>query len=159
MTLLGQFARLLGSDGRLLIGIDQPRSAAALEAAYNDRAGHSAAFARNLLVRLNRELAGSFDPGSFRYEAHWQAQDSRIAMALVSERDQQVSLDGTRWRFAAGEALITEYSHKYSPEAFTALAAAAGWRALERWGADDGSFSLHLLQPAAAGAEPGRLSI
>jgi uncharacterized SAM-dependent methyltransferase len=80
-------------------------------------------------------------------------------MALVSERDQQVSLNGTHWRFAAGEALITEYSHKYSPEAFIALAAAAGWRALERWSADDGSFSLHLLQPASAGTAPGRLSI
>ncbi len=159
VTLLGQFARLLGSDGRLLIGIDQPRSVAALEAAYNDQAGHSAAFARNLLARLNRELAGSFDPGSFRYEAHWEAQDSRITMALVSERDQQVSLNGSHWRFAAGEALITEYSHKYSPEAFTALAASAGWRALECWSADDGSFSLHLLQPASAGTAPGRLSI
>ncbi|WP_255476144.1 L-histidine N(alpha)-methyltransferase [Cyanobium sp. BSA11S] len=147
VTLLAQFARLLGSDGRLLIGIDQPRSAAALEAAYNDRAGHSAAFARNLLTRLNRELNGSFDPGGFRYEAHWQAQESRIVMALVSEHDQQVSLDGTPWQFAAGEALVTEYSHKYSPQAFIALAAEAGWRALERWSADDGSFSLHLLQP------------
>ncbi len=147
VTLLAQFAHLLGSDGRLLIGIDQPRSAAALEAAYNDRAGHSAAFARNLLTRLNRELNGSFDPGGFRYEAHWQAQESRIVMALVSEHDQQVSLDGTPWRFAAGEALVTEYSHKYSPQAFIALAAEAGWRALERWSADDDSFSLHLLQP------------
>lgn len=148
VTLLAQFAHLLGSDGRLLIGIDQPRSAEALEAAYNDRAGHSAAFAHNLLTRLNRELNGSFDPGGFRYEARWQAQESRIVMALVSERDQQVSLDGTPWRFAAGEALVTEYSHKYSPQAFIALAAEAGWRALERWSADDDSFSLHLLQPA-----------
>jgi L-histidine Nalpha-methyltransferase len=159
VTLLGQFARLLGDDGRLLIGIDQPQPAAAMEAAYNDRAGLSAAFARNLLVRLNRELCGDFDPASFRYEAHWQAQHSRIAMALVSRHDQEVSLAGARWHFAAGEALISEYSHKYSPEAFRTLAAAAGWQALQRWGADDGSFSLHLLQPAPGASAPGRLSV
>jgi dimethylhistidine N-methyltransferase len=158
VALLRQFARLLGRQGRLLIGVDQPRSAAALEAAYNDRAGFSAAFARNLLVRLNRDLGGSFDPGAFRYEAHWQPASSRIAMALISARHQVVTLAGDRWTFAAGEPLITEYSHKYGPGAFADLAAAAGWRVLTRWSDDAESFSLHLLEPAGA-PEPGRLDV
>lgn len=149
VALLRQFARLLGPEGRLLIGIDQPRAAAQLEAAYDDAAGWSAAFARNLLVRLNRELGGSFAPERFRYRARWQPPQSRIEMALVSRCDQVVEVAGRPWPFAAGEALITEHSHKYDPAAFTALAAAAGWRAQARWADPSDSFSLHLLAPQA----------
>jgi len=145
--LLRQFARLLGPDGCLLIGIDQPRQVASLEAAYNDRAGYSAAFATNLLTRLNRDLKASFEPGAFTYRARWQPMEDRIEMALVSQAQQQVAVAGQDWRFAAGEALITEYSYKYAPEAFTALAAEAGWRAVRRWSDPNDHFSLHLLEP------------
>jgi len=117
--LLTHFAELLGPGGRLLIGIDQPRAAARLEAAYDDAAGVS--------------------------EAHWEPSASRIAMALVSRRDQIVELAGRRWSFGAGEPLITEYSVKYTPEAFLALAAEAGWLPLERWSDGDDDLSLHLL--------------
>lgn len=143
--LLAHFAELLGPGSRLLIGIDQPREAARLEAAYDDAAGVSAAFAFNLLHRLNRELAGNFDPAAFRYEARWQPAASRIAMALVSLRNQKVDLAGRRWSFAAGEPLISEYSVKYTPEAFLALAAEAGWRPLGRWSDGGEELSLHLL--------------
>jgi dimethylhistidine N-methyltransferase len=150
-ALLSRFARLLGPGGRLLIGIDQPKEQKRLEAAYADAAGVSAAFAFNLLRRLNRELGGDFDPAAFTYRACWEATDSRIAMALVSRHTQTVTLAGQRWTFAAGEPLITEYSVKYSPEAFQALAAEAGWRAIRRWcdGPDD--LSLHLLAQADSG--------
>jgi len=149
-ALLSRFAHLLGPGSRLLIGIDQPKAPERLEAAYNDAAGVSAAFAFNLLRRLNRELAGDFDPAAFTYHARW-ADASRIVMALVSRHAQTVTLAGRRWSFTAGEPLITEYSVKYSPEAFHALAAAAGWRAIRRWcdGADD--LSLHLLAQADSG--------
>jgi dimethylhistidine N-methyltransferase len=144
-ALLEQFRRLLGPGGQLLIGIDQPKGAERLEAAYDDAAGASAAFAMNLLVRLNRDLGGSFDPAAFRYRARWQPRQSRIAMALVSRRQQTVELAGGRWSFAAGEELITEYSVKYTPEAFLQLAGAAGWRPLARWSDRAGDLSLHLL--------------
>jgi uncharacterized SAM-dependent methyltransferase len=147
-------ARLLGPGSQLLIGIDQPKTKARLEAAYNDAAGISAAFARNLLVRLNQDLQGDFDPSAFRYEAHWQAEHSRIAMALVSERDQLVTLAGRSWRFGAGEALITEYSVKYGPEAFARLAAAAGWRLVRSWSDGAGDLSLHLLAQADSSPDP-----
>jgi dimethylhistidine N-methyltransferase len=145
MALLSQFRRLLGPGGALLIGIDQPKAVERLEAAYNDAAGVSAAFARNLLVRLNRDLHGTFDPSRFRYEAHWQPADSRIAMALVSTAEHTVELAGAPWRFAAGEPLITEYSVKYRPPAFAALAAAAGWQVARRWSDPAGDLSLQLL--------------
>lgn len=146
--LLRQFARLLGSDGRLLIGVDQPKPVARLEAAYNDAAGHSAAFALNLLQRLNRDLAGSFDLQGFRYRARWQAEHSRIEMALISERAQTVILQGERWTFEQGEALITEHSVKYTPEAFDALALAAGWAPQRRWSDPAGDLCLHWLVQA-----------
>jgi dimethylhistidine N-methyltransferase len=149
-ALLRQLGRLLGPGARLLIGIDQPKAVARLEAAYNDAAGVSAAFARNLLVRLNRDLAGSFDPNAFAYIARWQPEHSRIAMALVSRQAQTVQLAGQAWSFAAGESLITEYSVKYDPEAFTALAERAGWRSARRWSDPAGDLSLHLLVSAAS---------
>ncbi len=149
--LLRQFRRLLGPGGTLLIGIDQPKPVERLEAAYDDAAGVSAAFALNLLVRLNRELAGDFDPAAFRYRARWIPQASHIEMALVSERAQTVQAAGRRWSFAAGEPLITETSAKYDPEAFLALAAAAGWRGAQRWSDPAGDLSLHLLVQADSG--------
>ena len=147
-SLLGRFAQLLGPGSRLLIGIDQPKQRERLEAAYDDAAGVSAAFAFNLLRRLNRELGGDFNPAAFRYSARWEAADSRIAMALVSRHAQTVNLAGQRWTFAAAEPLITEYSVKYTPAAFQALAGQAGWRALHRWCDRDDDLSLHLLAQA-----------
>ena len=146
--LLQQFSQLLGPGARLLLGIDQPKAVARLEAAYNDAAGVSAAFARNLLVRLNRDLAGNFDPDAFAYTAQWQPEHSRIAMALVSRQAQTVQLAGQAWSFTAGEPLITEYSVKYAPEAFLSLAASAGWRGAGRWSDPAGDLSLHLLLTA-----------
>ncbi|MFN9547041.1 MAG: L-histidine N(alpha)-methyltransferase [Cyanobacteriota bacterium] len=160
-ALLSRFATLLGDDSRLLIGIDQPKTVARLEAAYNDAAGWSAAFALNLLQRLNRELEGDFDPDGFVYQARWQEEHSRIAMALVSRRAQSVRVAGERVSFGAAEPLITEYSVKYSPESFLALARGAGWTSLQRWSDAAEDLSLHLLKRAdwkAAGQSepPGR---
>ena len=149
-ALLQQMGQLLGPGARLLIGIDQPKAVARLEAAYNDAAGVSAAFARNLLVRLNRDLAGNFNPEAFAYTARWQPEHCRIAMALVSRQAQTVQLAGQTWSFAAGEPLITEYSVKYDPEAFTALAERAGWRGAGRWSDPAGDLSLHLLVSAGS---------
>jgi L-histidine N-alpha-methyltransferase len=146
-ALLQRFRLLLGDDSRLLIGIDQPKPVERLEAAYNDRAGVSAAFAFNLLRRLNRDLDGDFVSERFVYQARWQSEHSRIAMALVSRQEQTVRLAGHRWTFAAGEPLITEYSFKYSPKAFLELAARAGWRGTDRWSDPADDLSLHLLEP------------
>ena len=99
-------------------------------------------------MRLNRDLAGNFDPDAFAYTAQWQPEHSRIAMALVSRQAQSVQLAGEIWNFAAGEPLITEYSVKYDPAEFTALAERAGWRPLGRWSDPAGDLSLHLLVTA-----------
>ena len=141
-------ARQLLAGGPLLLGLDQPRDPALLEAAYDDAAGVSAAFARNLLTRINRDLNGDANPEHFRYQARWQAHDQRIEMALVSTRDQTVHLAGDAWFFRDGEAWITEYSVKYSPTAAAELAERAGWRIERRWHDPEDHLSMHLLQPA-----------
>ncbi|MFN7900096.1 MAG: L-histidine N(alpha)-methyltransferase [Synechococcaceae cyanobacterium] len=148
-SLLQRCRRLLGRDGQLLIGLDQPRDVQSMEAAYHDQAGVSAAFAFNLLTRLNHDLAGDFQPDGFVYRAWWQAEHSRIAMALISQREQTVRLAGRDWRFAAEEPLITEYSVKYNEAAFTTLAQAAGWQCAERWTDPSGQVALVRLVPAS----------
>ena len=147
MTVLKRFRQLL-AGGPLLLGLDQPRNPSLLEAAYNDAAGVSAAFARNLLHRLNRDLNGNARPEQFHYRARWQPVQHRIEMALVSRCDQTVQLAEQSWSFAEGEALITEHSVKYSPEAAAELASRAGWRIQQRWHDPDDTLSLHWLEPA-----------
>ena len=132
--------------GPLLLGLDQPKSKVRLEAAYNDAAGISAAFARNLLHRLNADLGANFDPQSFQYQARWQADQQRVQMALISSCDQVVRISDHSWTFRCDEPLITEYSLKYSPERAVALAQQAGWRWVRRWHDPDDDLSLHLLE-------------
>lgn len=141
-------ARELLAGGPLLLGLDQPRDPALMEAAYDDAAGVSAAFARNLLNRLNRDLNGDANPENFLYRASWQPQEHRIEMALVSKRDQTVHLAGESWFFGNGDTWITEHSVKYSPTAAAALTAQAGWQIADRWEDPHQQVSLHLLRPA-----------
>jgi len=147
ITLLKRFRTLL-AGGPLLLGLDHPKPAPVLEAAYDDAAGVSAAFAGNLLQRLKRELNADFNPAKFRYRARWQPDQSRVEMALVSCCDQDVQIADQRWNFQTGEPLVTEYSLKYSPAMAQELAAAAGWRWVQRWHDPDDTLSLHLLVPA-----------
>lgn len=138
--------RILGPGSRLLIGADRVKDQAVLEAAYDDAAGVTAAFNMNLLARLNREVGADFDLSAFRHEARWNTEKERIEMHLVSLRPQLVRMAGRRLRFASGETIHTENSHKYRPERFTALCAEAGWSAERHWGDADGLFSVWLLK-------------
>jgi L-histidine N-alpha-methyltransferase len=151
-AMLIRFRRLLGAESALLVGVDHPKEVTRLEAAYDDAAGVSAAFARNLLVRLNRDLQGDFDPAAFHYRARWEEGPSRITMELCSLRAQTVHLAGDAWSFAAGEPLVTEHSVKYSVAAFTALAERSGWRLEATWSDRREDLSLCALVPGAAPA-------
>ncbi|MXW11568.1 MAG: L-histidine N(alpha)-methyltransferase [Synechococcus sp. SB0662_bin_45] len=148
VALLRHMATLLGPGSLLLLGMDQPWSIPAMEAAYDDAAGVSARFARNLLLRLNRDLGANFQPRHFAYQARWDASEQRIEMALVSQREQVVSIPPleTVVHWASGERLITEHSHKWGPEDVRNLARQAGWRAVGRWCDTQDRFSLHLME-------------
>jgi len=135
----------LGSGARLLVGVDLRKDEAILLPAYDDAEGVTAAFNRNLLVRLNREAGAGFDPTAFAHRAVWNATDGRIEMHLESLRAQSVQVAGETIRFAAGETIHTENSYKHTLPGFGALAEAAGWTTEQVWTDPAGLFSLHLL--------------
>jgi dimethylhistidine N-methyltransferase len=132
-TLLSRFSRFLGPDGGLLIGIDLQKDPRVIRAAYNDEAGVTAEFNLNLLHRINRELGGDFDVRSFRHRAEYNQERGRVEIDLVSQCPQTVHIDGRVFRFAAGEAIHTEYSHKYTIDSFARLAARAGFTLHRSW--------------------------
>jgi dimethylhistidine N-methyltransferase len=138
--------RLALDGGGLLIGVDLVKDPARLHAAYNDAAGVTAAFNKNLLLRANRELGADFDLDAFAHYAPYNPGAQRIEMYLVSLKDQHVRLSGREFAFAAGEAVHTEDSHKYTVPGFQALAAQAGFHPRAVWCDRDGLFSLHWLE-------------
>lgn len=139
-------AMLRPTGGDLLVGVDLKKDVAVLEAAYNDRAGVTAAFDLNLLARANAELGADFDLAAFRHQAIYNEEEGRIEMYLFSTRDQQVRVQGHVFRFAAGEAVHTENSHKYAVDEFQALARAAGFAPAACWTDPGRLFSIHYLR-------------
>jgi dimethylhistidine N-methyltransferase len=139
---------LLGAGAQFLVGADLVKDEATLVAAYDDAAGVTAAFNKNLLVRMNRELGGDFDVETFSHRAVWNAADSRMEMWLISDRDQDVKVAGQTFHFAAGEGLHTENSYKFTPERFTALAERGGWSVLRSWVSPAPQFGIFLLSAA-----------
>ncbi|MDB5989528.1 MAG: egtD [Herbaspirillum sp.] len=125
--------RLLGDGARMIIGADMVKDEATLVAAYDDAEGVTARFNKNLLLRINRELGGDFDPDAFDHLALWNAQHQRMEMHLVSRADQIVNAAGQTFAFKEGEQLHTENSHKFTPESFADLAAQAGWSVTHQW--------------------------
>lgn len=136
----------LGPGSHFILGVDLVKPVELLVAAYDDAQGVTAAFNLNLLERANRELGADFDLDSFRHRAVWNADRSRMEMHLVSARDQVVTLDGTRFRFAEGETLHTESSRKFTREAVSELVEKAGWRLVDWRESDSPSVALALLQ-------------
>src|SRR5262249_53889497 len=118
-------AGLCQGGGGLLIGVDLKKDRAVLEAAYDDAKGVTAAFNLNLLTRANRELGADFDLGAFRHHAFYDDVEGRIEMQLVSARRQSVRVGTSVFRFDEGETISTEYSYKYDPGEFAALARSA----------------------------------
>ncbi len=131
--------------GALLMGVDLVKDVQIIEAAYNDAQGVTAEFNRNVLLHLNAALGSDFLPQNFCHEAIYDARNQRIEMRLVSTTEQRVQVDGETIRFAAGEHIVTEYSHKYSIEHFRTLARQAGLQPEGVWTDTDGLFSVHYL--------------
>jgi len=143
---LQRLARVVGPGGHLLIGVDLKKDPLILEAAYNDAEGVTAAFNRNLLVRINRELGADFDPGAFGHRAVYEPEHGRVEMHLVSRIDQTVHVAGRPFRFKAGESLHTENSYKYDLDQFAALAREAGFARQHYWTDERGWFSVQALR-------------
>jgi dimethylhistidine N-methyltransferase len=145
VAFLKNAAKLLKGGG-LLIGTDLVKDPAILHAAYNDQAGVTAAFNKNLLLRANRELGANFDLNQFAHYASYNPSGMKIEMYLVSLARQTVRVTGEAIRFAQGDAIHTEDSHKYTIEGFTELAAEAGFAPRKSWTDEHKLFAMHWLE-------------
>jgi dimethylhistidine N-methyltransferase len=142
-------ATMLGADAILIIGIDLVKDASVLNAAYDDASGVTARFNLNLLARINRELDGNFDLGSFSHEAFYNTERRRIEMHLASCKRQKVRVAGRPFEFRAGETIHTENSYKFTPESFRAMARGSGWTPIASWSDPNGYFSVQALKANA----------
>ncbi|MBW3581978.1 MAG: L-histidine N(alpha)-methyltransferase [Euryarchaeota archaeon] len=140
----------MGPRDRLLVGLDLAKSPETLVRAYDDAQGVTAAFNKNLLVRLARELDADFDLDAFRHEARWDPVESRIEMHLVSTRRQTVHIGrlGLDVEFEEGESIHTENSYKYTPGMVARMVRESGFREERMWTDPEGRFALRLLAPA-----------
>jgi L-histidine N-alpha-methyltransferase len=137
IRLLCNVARHLRADDRFLMGVDLKKDVAVLEAAYNDSAGVTAEFNKNLLNVLNRELGTDFDLDAFAHRAHWNEAAGRVEMHLVALSPQTVNVPG--WRavtFDQGETIHTEISTKYDEATVRELFDKAGMQ-IEKWQTDE----------------------
>jgi dimethylhistidine N-methyltransferase len=135
----------MGMGGGVLIGVDLKKDAARIEAAYNDRAGVTAEFTLNMLARLNRELGCDFRLDAFRHRAHYNAMAGRIETHIISTREQKVRVGRMLAGFAEDEAMLVEYSCKYSPEDFATMAHKAGLEVAKVWLDPQELFSVQYL--------------
>jgi uncharacterized SAM-dependent methyltransferase len=146
------FLRRVRGAGRdadwLLLGVDLVKAARDLVLAYDDPLGVTAAFNKDLLVRLNRELSANFEVAAFDHRALWNAQHSRVEMHLVSRVPQCVLIRAADLavEFTAGESIWTESSNKYTPARIAEFAAGACFTVREQWVDDDAGFALSLMQ-------------
>ena len=140
----------MGDNGGILVGADLKKNRATMEAAYNDRAGITTAFTLNMLTRLNRELGCNFELGGFRHRARYNAMAGRIETHILSNREQRVRVGRLQVLFREDEAMLVEYSCKYSLEDFAALAAVAGLTVQHVWTDSEGLFSLQYLTRGSA---------
>ncbi|MDG3002616.1 L-histidine N(alpha)-methyltransferase [Paludisphaera mucosa] len=132
-AILRRIVDLCGAGGGLIIGIDLKKAVGDVEAAYNDRLGVTAQFNLNLLERINRELGADFDLSNFSHRAFYNPDEGRIEMHLVSRKSQSVRVGGESISFSPSDTICTEYSHKYTVDEFSTVAAAAGLTLEREW--------------------------
>jgi dimethylhistidine N-methyltransferase len=131
-----------------LLGADLVKPKPALELAYDDPLGVTAAFNRNILVRINRELGGDFDLAAFAHRACWNDEASRVEMHLVARERQTVHVKaaGLEFTIEAGESIWTESSYKYEPDALVSLARRASFSRAAQWVDAEDRFALTLFE-------------
>lgn len=131
-----------GENGALLIGVDLQKDPEIIEAAYNDSAGVTAEFNLNMLRHLNREFDTDFNVDAFTHSAEYDEEEGRIEMRLISGEWQEVSIGDTEIVIEEDEAILTEYSHKYTLEGFARMAARAGFTVEKVWTDEEQLFSV-----------------
>jgi L-histidine Nalpha-methyltransferase len=143
VSFLAEIRRSMSAGDHLLIGADLVKPVPQMLAAYDDPAGLTAAFNRNVLARMNRELGANFDLHAFDHEARWSAGEQRIEMHLRAQYQHrvQIPLADVEIRFDSGETIWTESSYKFTTGGLRAMAASAGFREEECWVNDEWAFA------------------
>ena len=143
---LSTLAEVMRPGDSLLLGTDLVKDAGRLVRAYDDAAGVTARFNRNVLAVINRQLDADFDVEAYRHVARWNTDEERIEMWLRAGRSQRVRVDALDLTvdFAAGEEMLTEVSCKFRPDGVSAELAAAGLRRIRWWTDGAGDFGLSL---------------
>ncbi len=151
LAFLARLHATMGAQDKILLGTDMVKPVDQMLPAYDDQAGVTAAFNRNVLVRLNHALDGDFDPRVFRHEARWNPEEHRVEMHLVAQKAHEVRLEGIGLsvRFGEGESIHTENSHKFTPQKIDALVEQAGMVIEQVWHDDEDRFRLNLIAKAA----------
>lgn len=146
---LQQVRSILEPGDHFLLGTDLVKDPGRLVAAYDDADGVTAAFNKNLLRVLNRELDADFDLDRWRHRAVWNEREEWIEMHLVSDVDQTVRVGALdrEVEFRAGEHIRSEVSAKFRPEGIDAELAAADLRTVERWYDDAEDYAVTLARP------------
>jgi dimethylhistidine N-methyltransferase len=149
-ALLTRVRRAMRADDFFLLGVDLHKDPARIERAYNDRRGVTAEFNRNMLRVLNRELGADFEVDAFSHWAPYLADERRVEMHLIADRDQLVTVPGIgRIHFAAGESIRTEICCKYERHQVEELLGGAGMRIAEWWEDTTNPYALVLARPVA----------
>ncbi|HUF22501.1 MAG TPA: L-histidine N(alpha)-methyltransferase [Vicinamibacterales bacterium] len=145
--LLGGLAGAAGAGGAVLLGVDLVKPEADLLLAYNDPLQVTAAFNRNLLARMNRDLGANFPLDTFAHQAVWSRHASRVEMRLVATApaDIRIPAAGVSTRFEAGEFIWTESSYKYTPARIAAMAGKVGLDVGRQWIDPAAGFALSVL--------------
>ncbi|MEO8348961.1 MAG: L-histidine N(alpha)-methyltransferase [Acidobacteriota bacterium] len=144
---LAEIRRALRPGDGLLLGADLVKPVEDLILAYDDPLGVTAAFNKNVLVRMNRELQANFDLKAFEHRAVWNPIDRRVEMHLVSVRPQTVGvpMSGVEVKFEDGESIWTESSYKYEPQEIVELVSSAGFGSHGQWIDPEARFALTLF--------------
>ncbi len=147
-ALLKQIRRALKPGDSLLLGTDMRKSPEMLIPAYDDSQGVTAAFNKNILARINRELGGHFDLDTFAHRVVWNTEESRIEMHLESLVEQRIGIDALNLDidFAAGERIHTENSYKFTEAMLASMASNGGFKIEQRWSDAEERFTVHLLR-------------
>jgi dimethylhistidine N-methyltransferase len=146
VDLLREMRETLGEGAKLLIGMDLIKDEDVLVAAYDDAAGVTAEFNRNLLRRINRELGGTIPVDTLSHEARWNDDYARIEMHLVASEACTFEVAGKSFAMQAGETIHTENSHKFNRRTSNMLLLAGGWEPQARWLDSQERFSLMLAE-------------
>jgi len=141
-----------------LLGADLVKPEPLVLLAYDDPLGVTAAFNRNLLVRINRELGGTFDLAAFTHQARWNGAESRVEMHLTCLRRHTVRVEATELEFTIeeGESIWTESSYKYEPRDLRRMLGHAGFSPASQWIDERDRFALMLAEAGAGRPEPVR---